>query len=100
MNITPELLNILMVLARMLAAALANSDHETARELSKITNDTLAGYAATGRIDERTAAFVHENGKFLDERPEGRLTEEEWQASAERTRQGLAAWNAAGPAAG
>lgn len=96
MNITPEFVQIMLMLVRMSAAALAKADNETARQISAITEDTLVGYKATGRIDDRTAAFVHDNGKYLDERPEGRMTDYEWSVSADKTREGLAAWNAAG----
>lgn len=96
MNISPELLNVILMLIRMASAALARNDNQMAQKIAAIAEDTIAGYEATGRIDERTAAFVRENGEFLDQRPAGRLTEAEWKASAEQTRAGIAAWNSAG----
>lgn len=96
MSQSTELMQIILMLIRMGAAALARNDNATAQRIAAIAEDAIAGYEATGRIDQRTADFVRENGAFLDQRPAGRLSEAEWRASADVTRAALDAWNTAG----
>lgn len=94
---TAEIIELGIILARLAERALKASDNPTAQKIVATAATLFAGYAATGRVDEKTATQVRALGEKLDAL-KGEVTAEAWKASAEETRRVTDRWNAAGKA--